>query len=62
MGLYNASLGLTESEFQRDAIYYAGKNMQKNVTVVEMKASVVSRMTWMFFLELGLMFIRVARA
>lgn len=62
MALYNESLKLKKWEFQRDALYHAGKHLQKNVTLVESKAAAVSRMTWLFFLEVALLFIWVARA
>jgi hypothetical protein len=62
MSLYNTSLGLSKWEFQRDALYHAGKHLATNVALVEAKVAVLNRMTWLFLLELALLFVWIARA
>ena len=55
--LYNTSLQLTEWEFQRDALFFAGKHFAKNKATVEAKSAAVSWMTILFLAELVCLFL-----
>jgi hypothetical protein len=59
--LYNESAGLSVVEFQRDALYFAGKHFAKNKATVESKQGAVSAMTWLFLAELSLLLTWVIR-
>jgi hypothetical protein len=60
--LYNQSLTLTEWEFQRDALYFAGQNFAANWKTVNGKARAAAVIGGLFVLELVLFLLWVSYA
>lgn len=55
--IYQQSLGLTEWEFQRDALHFAGEHYEKNRRAVNRKAAAAAVMAVLFVGELASFFI-----
>jgi hypothetical protein len=60
--MYQKSLGLSVWEFQRDALYFAGKHYEANRTAVNAKATASAIMGGLLVCEMALFFIWASHA
>jgi hypothetical protein len=55
--LYDHTLDMPVWEFKRYALYYAGQHFERNATTVRMKEKILTLMTALFCIEIGLLII-----